>query len=81
MKVFTDYPIVELGDIENKIAPIRKVELISYDGDKYAYVIAEGYIVSFKACYLYTAPVRCGKGKRLPKRILKKYIGLLTSSF
>lgn len=59
---YTDYPIIELGDIPNKKAPIRECNPIDYDGDKYATVEVEGVTVSFKAGYIYTTPCRCGEG-------------------
>ena len=61
MHAFTDYPLVELGDEEGKIAPIRRVEPISYDGDKYVRVRFEGRVYSFKAGYLYAVPGRSGE--------------------
>jgi hypothetical protein len=38
---FTDYPITQLGDIENERAPIRKCKILTYDRDKYADVMVE----------------------------------------
>lgn len=35
---WTDYPFVELGDAPGKPAPIRHVNVYSYDGNKYARV-------------------------------------------
>lgn len=32
MKAWTDYPFIRLGDLENKKAPIREIEVVSYDG-------------------------------------------------
>lgn len=61
MKAWTDYPIVELGDASGVYAPIREVDVISWDGDKYATVIVEGLTVEFKAGYLYKKPGRCGE--------------------
>ncbi len=53
MKVFTDYPIKELGDISGKTAPIREVELISYDGNMYCTISVEGVTLEVKSGYLY----------------------------
>ena len=61
MKLFTDYPILELGDAPRKEASIREVEVLSYDGDKYVTVKVEGVETSFKRGYLYTRPGRCGE--------------------
>ena len=35
---WTDYPFTELGDIEFQPAPIRHVQVLDYDGDKYVTV-------------------------------------------
>ena len=59
MKAWTDYPIVELGDAPHVEAPIREVEILSYDGDKYCRVLVDGVEKSIKAGYLYRAPGRC----------------------
>lgn len=60
MKAFTDYPFKELGDPEFILAPIREVEVLSYDGDKYCNIIINGVHLSVKACYLYAQPGRVG---------------------
>lgn len=52
---------MELGDEPGKVAPIRRVEPLSYDGNKYVRVGFEGRVFSFKAGYLYTVPGRCGE--------------------
>lgn len=61
MKAYTDYPITELGDEPNKEAPIRQVEVIDYDSDKYCIVRIDGLTKSIKAGYLYTQEGRCGE--------------------
>lgn len=58
MKAFTDYPIVELGDIAGEEAPVREVEILSYDGNKYCEVLVEGVILEIKSGYLYLEPGR-----------------------
>ena len=53
MEYYTDHPFTSLGDTENCIAPIRRIKLIQYDGDKYckvAYGSAEEWI---KTGYIY----------------------------
>lgn len=62
MEVWTDYPILELGDKSGVEAPIRKCEVLGWDGDKYASVIVEGIRTTFKAGYLYPKEQRCGDG-------------------
>ena len=60
---WTDYPFESLGDSPHETAPIRQVEVIYYDGDKYASVIVEGQEESIKTGYLYNKPVRMQSGK------------------
>ena len=60
-KLFTDYPITELGDEEFKEAPIRECELLFYDDNKYCYVKVEGIEKEIKRAYIYTKPGRCGE--------------------
>ena len=58
---WTDYPFVELGDVPKQKAPVRKVTLISFDGNKHCDVLVEKpevCTVSVKAGYLYTKPQR-----------------------
>ena len=61
MKAYTDYPITELGDKSGEEAPIRQVEVIDYDLDKYCTVRIDGLVKSIKAGYLYTQEGRCGE--------------------
>ena len=58
MKAFTDYLITELGDKAGKIAPIREVKILSYDGSKYCFVIVEDINLEIKSGYLYHKPGR-----------------------
>lgn len=61
-KVWTGYPFVELGDEAGKKAPIREVEFVSYDGNKYAYVILEnGVKTDLKMGYLFPTHLQCYK--------------------
>lgn len=61
MTYFTDYPFVALGDKPGQYAPIREVEVISYDGDKYAKIMVGGVIEEIKAGYIYAEYGRCGE--------------------
>jgi len=72
IKAWTDYPIVELGDVPNTDAPIRECEVIGFDGDKYADVIVGGVKTSFKAGYLYKEQGRCGEVPRISFKELSK---------
>jgi predicted transcriptional regulator len=60
MKAFTDYPFTELGDEAYKEAPVREVEVVKYDDNKYCKVTFEGHYLEVKRGYLYHKPVRCG---------------------
>ena len=60
MRAFTDYPLVRLGDQPGKLAPIREVEVISCDGDKYCLVRVGGIETEIKSGYLYQTAGRCG---------------------
>lgn len=50
----TDYPFVQLGDIPGKPAPIRKVQVVGYDDDKYVRVRLIHAEETIKRGYLYT---------------------------
>jgi hypothetical protein len=52
-KYWTDYPIVEFGDEPGKKAPLREIQILYYDGDKYITGLVEGVFVSFKRGYVY----------------------------
>lgn len=71
---WTDYPFVELGDKAGQRAPIRHINVISYDGDKYAKVSFEnvGDMLEVKACYIYSQPGRCGTVKPISRRKLER---------
>ncbi len=60
MKAWTDYPFVELGDIPLAEAPVREVEVIEYDGDKYVTICVNGVTASVKSGYLYAREGRYG---------------------
>ena len=59
---WTDYPLTELGDAPNQLAPVRRVTVVGYDGDKYATVeVVHGnktLTTKIKAGYLHINPVR-----------------------
>ena len=73
---WTDYPFTELGDVPFKPAPIRRVNVISYDGDKYAKISFKdhGDILEVKAGYLYRKPGRCGDVECISRRKLERMI-------
>lgn len=62
---WTDYPILELGDMSRQEAPIRRVELLAWDRNKYVTVRLidepDTPLTEFKAGYLYEKPGRLGE--------------------
>jgi len=61
LRAYTDCPITELGDAPNQAAPVRRVVLLSYDGDKYARVLVQGITKDIKQRYLYESEGRHGE--------------------
>ena len=70
MNAWTDYTIYELGDKVGKKAPVRQVEVLSYDGDKRCMVEIMGHRAEIKSGYLYQAPGRIGEVPGLTRRML-----------
>jgi hypothetical protein len=70
IKAWTDYPIVELGDVEGQLAPIRECQVTEWDRDKYVTVIVGGVTTSFKRGYVYGEPGRCQEVPQLTRRVL-----------
>jgi hypothetical protein len=71
MKAWTDYPIIELGDVPHERAPVRECSVLSYDGDKRCLVLVDGVTKEIKAGYLYTKPGRSGEVPILTWRQLR----------
>ena len=73
---WTDYPFEELGDIAYQPAPLRRVRVISYDGNKYATIAIKGteVVTTVKWFYLYRAPGRLGYVKPLARRKLERRV-------
>lgn len=61
MKAWTDYPFRELGDTPNQAAPVREIDVISYDGDKYCLVSVQGHKTEIKSGYIYRRQGRLGE--------------------
>lgn len=61
MKAYTDYPFKELGDTPHTAGPIREVEVLAFDGDKYCTIRIGEFIGDVKWCYLYKERGRCGE--------------------
>jgi hypothetical protein len=70
---WTDYPITKLGDAPHVNAPIRRAEVLTYDGGRYCLVRVSGVVVEIKAGYLY---VRRGRLGHVPQ-VLAKHLDLL----
>jgi hypothetical protein len=50
VRAWTDYPIIGLGDRPGKIAPIRLVDVLSYDRDKHYRVRVGNVVELVKRC-------------------------------
>ena len=76
---YTDYLVELLGDKPFKKAPVRRVQVISYDLNKYAFVKIIGTEVrlEIKAGYLYSEAGTCGTVKRMNVRKLERMISQL----
>ena len=70
MKAWTDYPFIELGDAASKSAPVREIQVISYDGDKYCRVQVEGLEHEIKSGYVYTKAGVYGQVPKITRRQL-----------
>lgn len=68
--MYTDYPLYHC----EIVAPIREVELIGWDGNKYCVIqdIANGVYHSIKLGYVYTEPGRCDEVPRVDPRTVKR---------
>jgi len=87
-KIYTDYPITELGDIAGeKIPTIREItEILHYDGRLYVLVNVEGVIIEIKRGYLSYELGRVGEVPSLTRiqlnRILvAKYLKNILNDF
>lgn len=74
---WTDYPITQLGDEPNVKAPVRRCEVVDWNGDKYVWVIVEGLDepVSIKRWYVYAREARSGEEPWLPDDVLERVRG------
>lgn len=61
IKAYTDYPFESLGDIAYQKAPIREIEILAYDGNKYCLVKVENTYDMIKYGYIYSERGRCGE--------------------
>ena len=70
MKAWTDYPFAHLQDEAGKKAPVREIEVLSYDGDKYCMVRVCGHEDEIKAGYIYQREGRYGEVPPITRRQL-----------
>ena len=61
MKAWTDYPFPYLGDTAGQKAPVREIEVLSYDDDKYCRIKVCGQEDEIKAGYIYQSEGRLGE--------------------
>lgn len=71
---WTDYPFTELGDVPYQVVPIRRVLVLSYDGNKYASVVVGGITSSVKRGYLYSRAGHYGFFETINRRKLERMI-------
>lgn len=48
MKAWTDCPFTQLGDVSGMEAPVREIEIVSYDDDKYCRIKVHGVTAEIK---------------------------------
>jgi len=77
MKAWTDYPFLCLGDESGKEAPVREIEVLSYDGDKYCRIMVCGREDEIKAGYIYQQEGRYGA---VPKITREQIAGLVADN-
>ena len=70
MKAWTDYPFTQLGDTAGKIAPVREIEALEFDDNKYLLIgvwgdAGEYFTTEIKAGYVYQQAGRFGDVPRL----------------
>ena len=61
MKAWTDYPFTWLGDTALQRAPVREIEVLSYDDNKYCHIRVDGGEDEIKSGYIYQREGRIGK--------------------
>lgn len=70
MKAWTDYPFTWLGDEPGKEAPVREIEVVSYDDDKYCRIKVCGGEDEIKSGYIYQREGRYGEVPPITRRQL-----------
>lgn len=67
MKAWTDYPFTWLGDTAWQKAPVREIEVLSYDDNKYCRIKVGGGEDEIKAGYIYQREGRFGEVPTITK--------------
>ena len=70
MKAYTDYPFEFLGDEPYKEAPVREIDVLSYDDNKYCRILVCGEEGEIKSGYIYQQAGRCGEVPRITQEQL-----------
>ena len=81
MRFYTDYHFKELGDAPYKIVPVRRIEILSYDGNKYCDVLCKGKIFNIKSGYIYPRPYRLSMRRKLWRKQRLAFDKWLKSSY
>ncbi len=74
IKLYTDYPILALGDEGGKYAPIREIHILDYDDNKYVTIFVDGVVDNIKLGYIYKEPKRLGETPSLTQEELEKIL-------
>lgn len=74
MKAWTDYPFTWLGDTAGQKAPVREIEVLEYDDNKYCKIKVESGKDSIKAGYIYQKEGRYGEVPCLTQKQLQKLV-------
>lgn len=74
MKAWTDYPFTFLGDTAGKKAPVREIDVLSYDGDKYCRIRVCGGEIEMKSGYIYQENGRLGEVPALTQEQLEALV-------
>jgi hypothetical protein len=70
---WTDYPFVELGDEEYKIAPIRQITVVAWDGMFATVTFVDNMMkLQVKPTYLYGKRGRLGQVHQISRRKLDR---------
>lgn len=78
MKLYTDYPfLISDQQYGYASAPVREVEYISYDGNKYVTIQFENKLYDIKYGYLFSRPELIGTDKHFVRELFDNNFLLL----